>query len=123
MNTPPVNPVLDRLKGDPYRSSFLAVWGLSYFVAAALDPGLVGNLSPLVSLISMAVMAWLIITNLIFDWKLLWLLLGARATVGMVASWTGMTQWAVSYSPGVAAVSMALANGIAATVMFSKVLD
>lgn len=104
-------------------SAYIITWGSSYWFVALLKPGLIGNIPKVASMISMILMGVLIIGNLILNWKWLWALLGIRATYGMVASWIGFTQWAVPYSEGTAAVSMAVLDVIAATVFWWKFMN
>lgn len=111
------------LRDDRYANSFLTALGLSYWFAVLLKPDLVGNLDATLSAAAMAVVGALVLGNLLLDSALLWASLGAVATAGIISSWTGVTQWAVPYSTGAAAVSMALLNAGSAVVYFAKALE
>lgn len=111
------------IRDNKFINSFLIAWGLSYWFAVLIKPDLVGNVSPLVSAVSLAILGTLILGNLIIDNTVLWVLLGLFSTSGIISSWVGFTQWTVPYSRGFAAVSMALVNSLSAVVFFVKAME
>lgn len=107
--------------GDrPYLNSMIVVWGLTYWSALLVRPGLVANFDPLVSAVSLALMGGIVLGNLVVDSDILWMLLGAFMASGIVSSWVGTTRWAVAHSPEIAAISMAAGNLVAALAFFAK---
>lgn len=110
--------------GDrPYRNGFLVTFGLSYWVTALLRPDVVATLDGTVSAAALLVMGALVLGNLLLDKDVLWALLAAFMTSGIVSSWAGITRWAVPYSAETAALSMAVVNAAAAVVLFATALD
>ncbi len=101
----------------------ILVWGVSYFVTAAIKPDLVGNVSSMVSGAMMAALGGLLVASVFLDSALLYLLLSLRATYGFVSSWTGQTSWQVPYNPAVAAVSMAAVDFVIAVVLAYKAIQ
>lgn len=111
------------LRDRPYRNGFLLAFGLSYWFAALLRPALVVNLDGTVSAAALVVMGALVLGNLLPDRDVLWALLAAFMTSGIVSSWAGVTRWAVPYSSATAALSMAVVNAVAAVVLFATALE
>lgn len=102
------------------KKAYLTAWAFTYLTAILAAPGLVGNLPQWASAASMGLMGVLILLNLYaFNSRLLWLLLGVRASYGAVASWTLITQWSVPYDPVLAGLFMAVLDMIAAVLFFS----
>lgn len=111
------------LEERPYRNGFLVAFGLTYWFAAILRPGLVATVGQWVSAAGLVVMGAVVLGNLFLDSRVLWALLAAFMTAGIVSSWVGVTRWAVPYSAGTAAVSMAVVNAVSAVVLFAAALD
>lgn len=70
----------------------------------------------------MLVLGAVILGNLLVDSDVVWALLGAFMTLGIVSSWVLSTRWAVPYSPVAAGISMAVLNAVTAVIAFVKVL-
>ena len=68
-------------------------------------------------------MGALVLGNLLLDSDVLWALLAAFMTSGIVSSWAGVTRWTVPYSTTAAALSMAVVNAVAAVVLFATALE
>ena len=106
-----------------FRDIFIPVWGVAYLMAFFIRPGLISNIPVWTSAASLLLLFAVVIANFfIFDIDIVWYLLSLRAMFGMVASWTGLTVWNVPYDPGMAAVSMAILDLVAALAFYSKAM-
>lgn len=103
--------------------AIISVWGISYLVTAVIRPDLVANVSPWLSCAAMTIMGVLLLSSLYINHWLLYGALSVRAVYGFVASWSFVEVWNVPYSPGIAAVSMAAMDFVAAVTLFYKAIE
>lgn len=108
---------------EPLADAVILAWGAAYLVAAALAPGLFADVPVAVSAGGMALMGAVLLASVALDAWPLYAGLAAVEVASGVASWTGAIRWAVPYDPGIAAVSMAAMDLLAAVVLAWKALS
>ncbi|MFT4931103.1 MAG: hypothetical protein ACI91T_000978 [Natronomonas sp.] len=111
------------LTADTVATAVIIVCGLAYLLAAALAPGLIGNVSTALSAGSMALIGLLLLWSVVRGSRLLTGLMALVEIGSMVGSWTGTIRWAVPYDPGLAAVSMAGVDFIVAVALVFKTIQ
>lgn len=111
------------LTANTIATAVIIVWGLAYLMAAALAPGLIGNVSTVLSAGAMILIGLLLLWSVFRGSRLLTGLLALVEIGSMVGSWVGTIQWVVPYAGGMAAVSMAGVDFIVAVALVFKTIQ
>lgn len=111
------------LTADTVATAIILVWGVAYLMTAVLAPGVIGNLSTVVSAGGMGVIGVLLIWSVVRGSRLLTAVLALVEIGSMVGSWTGALRWTVPYDPGLAAVSMAAMDFVVAVALVFKTIQ
>lgn len=111
------------LTADTVATAIIIVWGVAYLMAAAFAPGLIGNLPTPLSAAGLVLIGALLLWSVYRGSRLLAGLLAFVQIGSMVGSWVGTIRWAVSYDPGMAAVSMAAMDFLVAVALVFKTIQ